>query len=173
MAFATLCAPPQERGSSQHIWLYYAIGAISVRLFAAKWPDRLGTHNFVAPSLAAYCIGFLLLVDGGSSIGYCAAGLFAGFGHGYCFPVLTSQVIQRIESHATSRGLALFTALWEVTSLLATAPLGAFADTYGLNSMCGLVVVFSVVLLCLWAVAEHRFGHAPAQKVLRSTNHHS
>jgi predicted MFS family arabinose efflux permease len=173
MAFATLCAPPQEQAASQHIWLYYAMGAVSVRLFAAKWPDRLGTHNFVAPSLAAYCIGFLLLVDGTTSTAYCFAGLFAGFGHGYCFPVLTSQVIQRIESHATSRGLALFTALWEITSLIATAPLGAFADAYGLNSMCGLVVVFSVVLLCLWTVAEHRFGDTPEQKLFSPTNHHS
>ena len=65
MAFATLCAPPHGT-APQQIWLYYAVGAVSVRLFASKWPDRLGTHNFVAPSLAAYCMGCFLLVDGGS-----------------------------------------------------------------------------------------------------------
>lgn len=173
MAFATLCAPPQESTSSQHIWMYYALGAVSVRIFAAKWPDRLGTHNFVAPSLAAYCVGFLLLVGGASSAEYCAAGLFAGFGHGYCFPVLTSQVIERIEAHATSRGLALFTALWEITSLIATAPLGAFADAYGLRAMCGLVVVFSIGVLCLWVIAEHRYGQPQNQKLFATTIHHS
>lgn len=172
MAFATLCAPANGT-APQHIWLYYAVGAVSVRLFASKWPDRLGTHNFVAPSLAAYCLGFLLLVDGVSPESYYTAGLFAGFGHGYCFPVLTSQVIDRIAEHATSRGLALFTALWEITSLLATAPLGAFADGYGLGSMCGLVVLCSIALLCLWAALEHGFGQSPSQKLFSPTNHHS
>lgn len=172
MAFATLCAPP-DGAAPQHIWLYYAVGAVSVRLFAAKWPDRLGTHNFVAPSLAAYCVGFLLLVEGMSTHSYYAAGIFAGFGHGYCFPVLTSQVIARIEQHATSRGLALFTALWEITSLVATGPLGAFADTYGLGAMCGLVVLFSTALLCVWAAVEHGVGKVGNQKLFGSTTHHS
>ena len=172
MAFATLCAPPHGT-APQQIWLYYAVGAVSVRLFASKWPDRLGTHNFVAPSLAAYCMGFLLLVDGGSPQLYYTAGLFAGIGHGYCFPVLTSQVIDRISQHATSRGLALFTALWELTSLVATGPLGAFADAYGLGPMCGLVVLASTALLCVWAVVEHGFGQRLDQKLLGPTTHHS
>ncbi len=173
MAFATLCAPPDGITAPQNIWLWYAVGAVGVRLFASKWPDRLGTHNFVAPSLAAYCVGFLLLVDGTTAQEYYAAGLFAGFGHGYCFPVLTSQVIDRIDQHATSRGLALFTALWEVTSLAATGPLGAFADSHGLGSMCGLVVLFSIALLCVWVIAEHGLGKAPKKNLFAPRTHHS
>lgn len=173
MAFATLCAPEGHKAYTQQIWLYYALGAVSIRLFAARLPDLLGAHNFIGPSLAAYSIAFLLLAEGGSPIHYYTAGLCAGIGHGYCFPVLTSQVISRIAIQATSRGLALFTALWEITSLIATAPLGAYADTNGLPAMCGLIAVLSVLSLGLWVMLEYRAQRTEKEKVFSSTRHHS
>ncbi|MGB0646801.1 MAG: MFS transporter [Bradymonadia bacterium] len=173
MAFATLCAPGGQEEHAQQIWFYYAIGAVSIRLFAARLPDLLGAHNFVGPSLAAYSIGFILLAEGGSQTQYYLAGICAGVGHGYCFPVLTSQVISRITVQATSRGLALFTALWEVTSLVATAPLGAYADAMGLETMCGLIAVLTTLSLVLWVTLEYHAQRPRKQKLLPSTPHHS
>ena len=158
MAFATLCAELNQIARPQSLWLSYAIGAVTVRLLASRLPDLLGTHNFVAPSLAVYILSFLLLVDGSTDLTYQAAGLLAGLGHGYCFPVLTSQVISRTPMGGTSRGLALFTALWEVASLATTGPLGLIADRFGFPFMCGLTMVVSIGLLFVWAVAEHHLG---------------
>ena len=64
MAFATLCTPELAKHNPQSLWLYYALGAVGVRVFAAKLPDKLGTRNFVVPSLAAYCCAFLPLAEG-------------------------------------------------------------------------------------------------------------
>ena len=157
MAFATLCVPDVASEKPQSIWLYYAIGAVGVRVFAAKLPDKLGSHNFVVPALVSYCCAFLCLIETDTAQTYNLAGLLAGLGHGYCFPVLTGQVISRLHVSGTSRGLALFTALWELSSILTTGPLGAFADRLGLSAMCGLVVCCAVGLLMVWVVLEHRF----------------
>ena len=115
----------------------------------------------MVPSLAAYCCAFLLLVEGETTTQYNIAGLLAGFGHGYCFPVLTSQVITRIPASGTSRALALFTAIWELSAITTTGPLGAFADHMGLPAMCGLIVCSSLGLLVCWVFMEHHFVNTP------------
>ena len=51
MAFATLCAPEGQKAYTQQIWLYYALGAVSIRLFAARLPDLLGAHNLLVHPL--------------------------------------------------------------------------------------------------------------------------
>ena len=155
MAFATLCAPSGQEKHAQQIWLYYAVGAVSIRLFAARLPDLLGPHNFVGPSLAAYSIGFILLAEGGSETHYYLAGVCAGVGHGYCFPVLTSQVISGNSAGNKSWISALYSTLGNHLTVCHSTS-GAYADAMGLETMCGLIAVLSTVSLVLWVLLEYQ-----------------
>ena len=102
--------------------VWYAFGAVGVRLIASKAPDFLGPVNFVVPSIATYGCAFIGLSEAIYAWHYALAGVLAGFGHGFCFPVLTSLVIGSACEGGTSRALALFTALWEIAALSTTEP---------------------------------------------------
>lgn len=156
MVFATVTA--EQRGVHQPatLWLTYALGAVTVRLLGARVPDRVGPHNVVAPALASYVAAALLVAWAPTKGWFLLAGLLAGLGHGYCFPVLASQVVSRAPATMRGAALALFTAVWDLTSLALTPALGAFADAFGDPAMFAFVGCVATGGLALWAWAEHR-----------------
>lgn len=159
MAFATVTAARHGATEPADLWFAYGGGAVVVRLFGARLPDRIGPHNMVAPALGVYATGCLLMAGAEGDAAFVIAGLCAGIGHGYCFPVLTGQVVDR--SPAAVRGVALagFTALWEISALALTPLFGAVADAYDDATMFGLAAVTAAAGLALWAVGEHGSSH--------------
>ncbi|MEO1269973.1 MAG: MFS transporter [Myxococcota bacterium] len=158
MTFATVAAEAREIEQPAMLWVAYAGGAIGVRLFGARLPDRLGTHNIVAPALGCYVLAFLLAAGAMSATGFVAAGLLAGLGHGYCFPVLTSQVVSRSPDHVRGSALAMFTALWDVSKLALMPLFGLISDNLGDAVMFSLVAVTALAALLIWAATEHWLG---------------
>ena len=49
--------------------------------------------------------------------------------HGYCFPVLISQVISRMPDSQRGYSMATFTGLWELASLASPPIFGMIAET--------------------------------------------
>lgn len=161
-AFATVAGADRGIELATLVWLTYAGGAISVRLLGARLPDRVGVHNMVVPSLGLYVSALVVVADGDTTNAFLLAGLLAGLGHGYGFPVITSLVITR--SPASARGAALsgFTGLWDV-SILTLSPLaGLLADAYGDCVMFTLTAIVVVAALAVWATFEHRWGTSRA-----------
>ncbi len=162
MAFVTVTAKQQGIAHPAELWAAYALGAVGVRLFGARLPDKLGPHNFVVPALCSYAGACLIAASASSSLTFCASGLLAGLGHGYCFPVLTGQVVTRMPSHLRGIGIAMFTAIWEVTSLGATPAFGWVADTFDEATMFTLAAVLVIILSGIWVLLEFR-----SQRLLR------
>jgi len=160
MAFATVVA--QRRGVSfpTGMWLTYAGGAVMVRLIGARIPDRVGPQNMVIPSLGAYVMALFVAASAAGSAGFLLAGLLAGLGHGYCFPVLTSQVIGRTPAAYRGSAMSLFTALWGVATLILNPLAGAAADALGDGTMFTLAAQSAIVMMMAWVVMEHRLGRA-------------
>ena len=158
MTFATVAA--ERRGLTQpaSVWLTYASGAVVVRLFGGKLPDRVGNHNLVVPALASYSAASLLLAEASSPFMFMIVGLLAGVGHGYCFPVLTAQVVSRVDNSYRGTALTMFTALWALAELLVSPLLGKVADARGDAAMFTLLGLAATLSLALWVVAEHRWG---------------
>ena len=155
MAFATLSTYGISAQNPQNIWVWYAFGAVGVRLIGSKAPDFLGPVNFVVPSIVTYGCAFIGLSEGIYAWHYALAGLLAGFGHGFCFPVLTSLVIGRACEEGTSRALALFTALWEIAALSTTELLGKIGDNQGMNILFTGLGCATVLSLSIWVAVEH------------------
>ena len=158
MAFATVVA--QRRGVSfpTGMWLTYAGGAVMVRLLGARLPDRIGPHNMVIPSLGSYVTALFVAATSAGSGGFLLAGLLAGLGHGYCFPVLTSQVIGRTPAAYRGSAMSLFTALWGMATLVINPTAGAVADAWGDDTMFTLAAQSAILMMVAWVVAEHRLG---------------
>ncbi|MBH25605.1 MAG: hypothetical protein CMH57_14370 [Myxococcales bacterium] len=163
MTFATVVAEACGVEQPATLWVAYAGGAIGVRLFGARLPDRLGTRNLVAPALGCYVVAFMLAAGASSATGFIVAGLLAGLGHGYCFPVLTSQVVSRSPDHLRGSALAMFTALWDASKLALMPLFGNVSDRLGDAVMFSMVAVTALAALVAWAGLEHRLGEAPSQ----------
>jgi MFS family permease len=136
----------------------YAGGAIGVRVLGARLPDRVGVHNMVVPSLGLYVVALLVVAGGETTAHFQLAGLLAGLGHGYGFPVITSLVISRTPSSSRGAAMSGFTGLWDV-SMLTLAPLaGALADAAGDRVMFSLMALLGVGMLAMQSAVEHVWG---------------
>ena len=154
-AFATVTAERRGLMNPSTLWLSYAGGAIVVRLLGARLPDRVGPANIIAPALGAYVLGALWVASAHSAGDFLAAGLCAGVGHGYCFPVLSAQVVSRVPDRLRGSGLAMFTALWALTGLIFPPLIGGFGDRHGDGAMFALTALVALGLTVLWALLEH------------------
>ncbi len=164
MTFATVAAAKRGVENAPTLWLTYALGAVGVRLFGARLPDRVGPANVLGPALGLYIVAVVLAARAHTLNDFLIAALAAGLGHGYCFPVLASQVVSR--TPATFRGAAIstFTALWGLSELVVSPAFGRFADRYGDAAMFYLAASCGSLCLVLWGVLERAYGHAPRRE---------
>lgn len=163
MTFATVSAKSRGIQNTTFIWLTYALGAICVRVLGGRLPDRLGTSNLVAPALGCMGGSILLVANAQSSTELLWAGLLGGVGHGYCFPVLTSQVVSRTPAHHRGSALSMFTALWGLSEIVVTPISGYFADAFSDNAMFALSAAAASFVLIGWAYLEHEYGASKSE----------
>ena len=156
MAFVTVAAERRGIADPAAVWLSYAAGAAAIRLIGARLPDRVGPENVVTPAIAIYAAAALVAARARSALGFLAAGALGGVGHGYSFPVLTSQVASRCPLHLRGAGVATFTALWDAARLSITPLFGALADSLGDAAMFAALALWAVAGLILWTALERR-----------------
>ncbi|MBW2456544.1 MAG: MFS transporter [Deltaproteobacteria bacterium] len=160
MTFVTVAAERRGVDDAASHWFAYAVGAVLVRAIGARLPDRVGPANLIAPAMAVYVVGLMLAAQAVSFEDFLVASLCAGLGHGYCFPILTSQVVTRASEAFLGSALALFTALWGVSELIVSPLFGAVADHHGDEAMFWLAAASGIACMALWLVLEHRLGGA-------------
>jgi MFS family permease len=156
LSFALVVGEARGIEHANDLWWTYAGGAVVVRLFGATLPDRLGPSRLVPPALGSYILGVWMLSLASSWYGLLFAGLLAGIGHGYCFPILSAQAMTRTEPSLRGTTMAMFTGIWDVTKLCAPPLLGLIADAWGDAIMLRLAGLLSVLVLAIWAVMEGR-----------------
>jgi MFS family permease len=154
MAFATVVAADRGAETPTALWLTYALGAAGVRVVGARLPDRVGPANLVAPSLAIYALALILASRAQSDAAFLVVGGMAGLGHGYCFPVLSTQVVNRVPERYRGTGLSFFTALFGLTALLSSPALGWLADRYGDAWMFSALSLAAAAGIATWALLE-------------------
>jgi predicted MFS family arabinose efflux permease len=158
MAFATVTAQARGIGDPANLWLAYAVGAVGVRLIGARLPDRVGPSNLVAPALGLYLGAMLLASSATSGSGFVLAGLLAGLGHGYCFPVLLSQTVTRAPDRWRGSAMAMFTAIWGLAEFVLPPAFGAVSDSSGDAVMYLVATLCALVGLLAWCGLEHRLA---------------
>ncbi len=160
MAFSTVSAQAKGVANPALLWLFYGGAAVTVRVFGARLPDRLGPRNMVAPALSLYILALIVVSGAQTRSGILLSGLLAGLGHGYSFPVIASQVVGRAAVRIRGSAMAMFTALWEIAAVTMTPIFGAISDRFGDEFMFSLAASCAVLGLLCWCGLEHWRGPA-------------
>ncbi len=158
MTFATVAAERRGIAHAASLWLSYALGAAAVRVFGGRLPDRIGPEKLVPPSIGLYAGAMWLASSADTFSAFLLAALLAGIGHGYAFPVLTSQVVTRVRAAFRGSALTFFTALWGLSELVVSPAFGAIADRHGDATMFRVASLGGGATLLVWAAMEYRFG---------------
>ena len=160
MAFSAVAASGAGMEQPSRLWIPYALGAIVVRLVGARLPDYVGVRNMVVPAIAIYAFGMLGLTWAQLDLQFLVAAALCGVGHGYCVPVIASQVVGRTPEQYRGSAMALSTGIWEASAIAAQPLFGAVADRHG-DAWCFIVAAAFVLLgLVSWFVLELR-GQPP------------
>lgn len=161
MAFATVTASSRGAAHPATVWLTYAGGSVGIRLVGARLPDRLGQGRVASVALLTYASGLAVTAIATSDVGFGLAGLLAGLGHGFCFPILASQVMGRSPDAMHGVAMATFAALSEGSRLVMAPAFGKLADATSDGTMLFSAAGFTVAGTIAWRLAERRAGDPP------------
>lgn len=156
MSFMTVVGASRDLEHPAGVWLTYSCGAVAVRALGATLPARLGPGRVGGTALGCYAAAMGIAAGASTEVGFLAAGLLAGVGHGYCFPVLTGQVVTRAPDALRGVALAAFTGLWGVARLTAAPSFGAVADAYDDATMLRGACVLGFAGVAGWWLLERR-----------------
>ncbi|HEY8431932.1 MAG TPA: MFS transporter [Sandaracinaceae bacterium] len=136
-----------EELSSGSVGLFfstYAGAAIVLRVSFGWLPDRVGPTRALHPAILSISLALVVLTFARDGFALAVAGVFAGLGHGFAFPILSALVVTR--AHPSDRGsaVALFTAIFDA-GLFAGGPLlGVVARAADLRTMFAVAAVLPV-----------------------------
>ena len=144
-------------GSIGDFFAAYAITACLLRLFAGSLPERAGPKRVLAFAMGALAAGLVLLAFATSRTDLAIAGVLAGAGHGYTFPILLGLVVSRARPNERGAALAVFTALFDAGTLLGGPMLGAVVEAASYPAMFVFAAALAACGFVLLVVLDRRF----------------
>lgn len=164
--FVKMFVEQESVGSVGLFFSTYAAAAIVLRVGFGWLPDRVGAKVALYPAIVSIAISLAILVIAEGSLALAIAGVFAGLGHGFAFPILSALVVTR--AHPSDRGsaVALFTAIFDAGILVGGPLLGVVARLHDLRTMFAVASLLPIAGLLVFALWERR----PAAEAPPSTS---
>jgi predicted MFS family arabinose efflux permease len=106
--------------------------------------------------MSALASGLVLLAFATSRTDLAIAGVLAGAGHGYTFPILLGLVVGRARANERGAALAVFTALFDAGTLLGGPMLGAVVEAASYRAMFILAAALAAAGFLLLVVLDRR-----------------
>lgn len=143
-------------GSVGSFFTAYTVVAIVLRIGLGWLPDRLGLRRALVPAMAAVVAALVLLATATTDAHVIAAGVLAGAGHAWVFPILSSLVVSRASDEERGSALAAFTAVFDVGLLVGGPMYGAVlrsSDYHTTFLLAAGISVAAVLVYLPWDVA--------------------
>ncbi len=157
------------------LFLAYSVVSITLRLTAAKLPERLGEHRTVSIAFVGLMAALLLLAAVAEVWALWAAAVLIGLGMAFLYPSLMANVVNRASEDERPSALSSLTMFFEAGTVVGGVVLGAVGEIYSKRAgFFGGAVAALVGLVLLWqfVVAAPREGAAvatePSQRVALS-----
>ncbi|MDJ0769959.1 MAG: MFS transporter [Ilumatobacter sp.] len=136
---------------SAGLFLVYSAVSLSLRLLAAKVPERLGAHRTVSIALVTLTLSLVLISSVAEpwALWLGAAGIGAGMA--FMYPSLMANVVNRVGDHERASALSSFTMFFEVGSVAGGLVLGAVGQVFSKQAgFFGGAVATVIGLVVLW-----------------------
>lgn len=140
-------------GSVGTFFSMYSGAAVLLRLTFSWVPERVGPKRVLFPALGTLAAGLALLAVARSPAMVLAAGVLCGLGHGYIFPILTGLVVTRARGAERGAAIALFTAVFDLGTLIGGPLFGATVESLGYPPMYAVaagVAVTGTIAFAIW-----------------------
>lgn len=133
------------------LFLVYSVVSVSLRLFGARLPERLGEHVMVSIALIALGISLALLAAVAEPWALWVAAGGVGFGMAFMYPSLMANVINRVEEDERASALSSFTMFFELGTVVGGVALGAVGQIFDKRAaFLGAAIVALSGLSVLW-----------------------
>jgi len=132
----------------------YATAAILLRSAFAWVPDRFGPERVLVPAVLTIAVGLVLLALAESTMGLIGAGLCAGLGHGFAFPIVVGMGVSRARPAERGSAMALATATFDVGALVGGPTFGTIRDLAGYPPTFATGAVIAVIGLGLFRILD-------------------
>lgn len=132
---------------------------ISIRLFGARLPDKLGPLLSSRLALSGVALGFAIMGMWSSPVGLYVGTVFYSIGHALLFPALMTMAINRAPVSERGAVIGTFTSFFDLFFGIGAASAGAIASLVGYTgafSIAGAVAAAGLVLLAFMARSAAR-----------------
>lgn len=133
------------------LFLVYSAVSISLRLVAAKLPERLGEHRTVSIAFAGLTTGLVLIATVAEPWALWVAAGLIGLGMAFMYPSLMANVVNRVRDHERASALSSLTLFFEAGTVVGGVVLGAVGEIFSKRAgFLGGAVAALVGLVLLW-----------------------
>lgn len=140
-AFIPLYALQLGMSGSRYVFAVNSAIILSIRLFGAKLPDKLGPRRSSQLALWGVAIGFLLIALWNDPVGLFVGTAFYSVGHALLFPALMTMAINRAPVAERGAVIGTFTSFFDLSFGIGAASAGAIASLVGYNGAFGIASV--------------------------------
>lgn len=144
----------EQIGTVGMFFSFYAAAAILLRVFFGWLPDRVGPKRVFFPSMLTIGAAMIVLAAARSEAWIAAAGILAGIGHGFAFPILSALVVNRANPGDRGSAVSLFTAVFDAGIVLGGLLYGPIAgedeDYRTMYVVAGAIPLAGTVIFWLW-----------------------
>jgi MFS family permease len=134
---------------------------ISIRLFGARLPDKLGPQLSSRLALSGVGIGFAVMAVWAEPTGLFVGTIFYSVGHALLFPALMTMAINQAPASERGAVIGTFTSFFDLFFGIGAASAGAIASQVGYNGAFGIAAIVAAGGLVLLAYMARSGGRAP------------
>jgi MFS family permease len=136
---------------SAGLFLVYSAVSVSLRLFGARLPERLGEHRMVTVALAFLAASMALIAGFAEAWALWAGAVGVGVGMAFLYPSLMANVVNRVGDHERASALGSFTMFFEAGTIVGGVALGTVGEIFTKRAgFLGGAIVALLGLVLLW-----------------------
>jgi MFS family permease len=133
------------------LFLVYSVVSLSLRLFGARLPERLGEHKMVTIALTSLASSLLLMSAFTEPWALWVGAAGMGVGMAFMYPSLMANVINRVADSERASALSSFTMFFELGTILGGVALGAVGQIFSKRAgFLGGAIIASLGVILLW-----------------------
>jgi MFS family permease len=139
-------------GSVASFFTAYTLGAILIRIFAARASDRLGKTKLIFPALIIMGLGQIALVHPFFKDSYLLIGVLLGSGHGMIYPAMNALAVERAGEHDRGSGNAIILSAVDLGTFAGSVLFGEVAKRLGFIMMyriSGATVILGLIIFLI------------------------